>query len=237
MKQLIISNFILLLVAIVPAEAFVVSDTLVLVQGSIVDKESNAPLSATLTYEKLPYYDDIGIAKSSSSGHFRMHLVKSHTYNITVKANGYKTLNQELTVDQVSDNLEFAKDFKLEREKGEVEEMISLKNLIFARGRAIISSQSHVELDNLAKWLEDHPASDIQLEGHTDFEGNATANLKLSLSRVEAVKNYLIDKGIKKKRVLIKAFGGSEPLTRERTDEAKARNRRVEVRVISATNN
>ena len=80
--------------------------------------------------------------------------------------------------------------------------------------------------------MEDHPNNSIQLEGHTDFEGNATANLKLSLDRVEAVKEYLVGQGVRKKRVLTKAFGGTQPLTRERTDEAKARNRRVEVRVI-----
>lgn len=237
MKTLLTSSFLLLLLLAGKAETLVVSDTLVLVQGLIVNKDNNEPISATLTYEKLPYYDDMGIAKSSSTGHFRMHLVKSHKYNITIKAPGYKTLSQELAMNQVSDELEVARDFKLEKEEGEAEEMLSLKNLIFARGRSIISSQSHDELDNLGNWLEDHPNTTIQLEGHTDFEGNATANLKLSLERVEAVKEYLINKGIRKKRVLTKAFGGTDPLTRERTDEAKARNRRVEVRTISGTNN
>ena len=98
--------------------AFVVSDTLVLVQGSVVNKENNEPIAATMTYEKLPYYDDMGIAKSSSSGHFRMHLVKSHKYNITIKANGYKTLSQELAVNEVGISLELTRDFKLEKEEG-----------------------------------------------------------------------------------------------------------------------
>ncbi len=214
------------------SEALVVSDTLILVQGTIVNKENNEPISATLTYEKLPYYDDMGIAKSSSSGHFRLHLVKSHNYNVTVKAQGFKTLTQELNMDRNTSNLELQRDFKLEPEEGPEEEMISLKNLIFARGRSVISSSSYGELDGLVDFMETHPEASIQLEGHTDFQGNPTANLKLSLDRVEAVKEYLVQKGVKKKRVLTKAFGGTQPLTRERTDEAKARNRRVEVRVI-----
>ncbi len=237
MKTLLPSSFFILLLLAGRTEAFVVSDTLVLVQGLIVSKDNNEPISAILTYEKLPYYDDMGIAKSSSTGHFKVHLVKSHKYNITIKADGYKTLSQELAMDQVSNELEVVRDFTLEREEGEVEEMLSLKNLIFARGSSIISSQSHDELDNLRQWLEGHPNTMIQLEGHTDFEGNAMANLKLSLERVEVVKEYLVSKGIRKKRVLTKAFGGTEPLTVERTDEAKARNRRVEVRAITSLNN
>ena len=62
--------------------------------------------------------------------------------------------------------------------------------------------------------------------------GNAEANMKLSEARVEAVKEYLVKNGINKNRILTKAFGGSQPLFTERTDEAKTKNRRVEVRVI-----
>jgi outer membrane protein OmpA-like peptidoglycan-associated protein len=57
--------------------------------------------------------------------------------------------------------------------------------------------------------------------------------MRLSQGRVESVKDYFVDQGVKKNRVLTKAFGGSQPLSQDRTDEAKKRNRRVEVRVIS----
>lgn len=232
MKYFIFCIFFIVVGFVSRAEVTFTSDTLIMVQGTIMDKDSSEPISATLTYEKLPYYDDMGIAKSSSSGHFRLHLVKSHKYHITIKADGFKPLVQELDVRTFNNSMEIEKDFQLEKQVGDVEEIISLKNLIFARGRSIISAQSHEELDGLVGWMEDHPGVSIQLEGHTDFEGNQTANLKLSLDRVEAVKSYLIEKGVKKKRVLTKAFGGTLPLTRDRTDEAKARNRRVEVRVF-----
>jgi len=69
--------------------------------------------------------------------------------------------------------------------------------------------------------------------GHTDFAGNAEANMELSQERVEAVKDYLVKKGVKKNRIRLKAFGGSNPVSRERTEEARAANRRVEVRVLN----
>ena len=72
----------------------------------------------------------------------------------------------------------------------------------------------------------------IQLEGHTDNQGSSKANLKLSEDRVEAVKKYLVSKGIAKDRVKTKALGGSQPLSNEMTQQARALNRRVEMRVL-----
>ncbi|HLT74261.1 MAG TPA: OmpA family protein, partial [Ohtaekwangia sp.] len=62
--------------------------------------------------------------------------------------------------------------------------------------------------------------------------GNPKMNMKLSESRVEAVKKYLVEKGIAKKRIQTKAFGGSQPLRNEMTPEARAMNRRVEMRIL-----
>ena len=72
----------------------------------------------------------------------------------------------------------------------------------------------------------------IQLEGHTDNQGSSKANLALSEDRVEAVKKYLVVKGIAKDRIKTKAFGGSQPLSNEMTQDARAMNRRVEMRIL-----
>lgn len=72
----------------------------------------------------------------------------------------------------------------------------------------------------------------IQIEGHTDYLGDAVKNLKLSQQRVDAVKDYLLTKKIGKGRVKTKAFGGTNPLSRADTPEAHRMNRRVEIRVL-----
>ena len=84
----------------------------------------------------------------------------------------------------------------------------------------------------MAQWLNDNPSIIIQLEGHTDFGGNQDAALRLSQARVESVRNYLIEKRVKKNRIFTKAFGGTQPIVTEGTREERAVNRRVEVRVI-----
>ena len=80
--------------------------------------------------------------------------------------------------------------------------------------------------------LHENPNMIIQLEGHTDTRGDAKLNLKLSEDRVDAVRDYVISRGVAKTRVKLKAFGGTMPLSRENTEEAHKLNRRVEVRIL-----
>ena len=113
-------------------------------------------------------------------------------------------------------------------------QLIRLDRLIFALGKDEITEVSHDELDELATMLEDNPEMIIQLEGHTDFRGNAKQNMQLSERRVGAVRDYLVKKGIKKKRIRTKAFGGTKPLSRSNDEESRSKNRRVEVRILSS---
>lgn len=206
-------------------------DTLVRIHGTVINEQTENPVKASITYEKLPYGDDMGIAISNAQeGSYQMYMVKNGSYLVKVKADGYITHEQEMAVTTLSDDGTLELNFVLKPTAEN--EVISLENLLFKQGSAQILPSSYDELNTLAKLLDERPAMIIQLEGHTDFEGNAQANYNLSMDRVEAVKDYLTKAGIKKKRVLLKAFGGELPITRERTPEAKRMNRRVEVRVI-----
>ena len=107
-----------------------------------------------------------------------------------------------------------------------------LDNLIFEVGKSKIDPESFSELDLLVNLMNENPKMVIQLEGHTDFLGDSRANMRLSQQRVESVKDYLAEKGITKSRIRTKAFGGSQPLSRDNTPEAHRLNRRVEVRIL-----
>ncbi|CAD5267694.1 MULTISPECIES: OmpA family protein [unclassified Imperialibacter] len=206
-------------------------DSLVKVSGKVVDDKTGEPIVASVFYEKLPYYDDMGSNKSKQQdGSFELFLFNNTSYTMKIKANGYDAVDREFKVGLQAGDSAFNLEFRLTPDRAN--QMITLENLIFERGRSKISSSSFEELDRLVDWLNERPNMVIQLEGHTDFEGSDAANMELSLERVNAVKDYLISKNIKKNRVQTKAFGGTQPLTLERTDEDKRRNRRVEVRVI-----
>jgi len=206
-------------------------DKYVRFNGEVLSQKDSSGISASIYYEKLPYYDDMGTAKSGPQGNYEFYLINGDKYNFRITLNGFLELTRELTVTNANGDGSMNFDFYLEPE--EEPELITLNNLIFARGSDVITESSFEELDNLVEYLDSRPSLIIQLEGHTDFAGNPEANMSLSEARVVAVKEYLVSKGVKKNRVLTKAFGGSQPLYTERTDEAKTKNRRVEVRVIS----
>ncbi len=205
-------------------------DTLIKVTGKLINKETQEPIAGKLFYEKLPYYDDMGIGKSQEDGTYQLYMLKNTSYNIKVSAEGYTEVKEEIVVGEDDSTGTMTKHFELEQ--NDDNKMISLHNLIFSRGRAVISKSSYQELDEFVDWLKKNKEVKFRLDGHTDFQGNDEANMKLSQERVDAVRDYLIKKGIKGSRVKTKAFGGTQPLSRERTDEAKKANRRVEVTIL-----
>jgi OOP family OmpA-OmpF porin len=70
--------------------------------------------------------------------------------------------------------------------------------------------------------------------GHTDSIGTAAYNLKLSLRRANAVKAYLVSKGIEANRIYTEGKGKSQPIADNRTKEGRAKNRRVEIEVVGS---
>src|SRR5690606_22067826 len=92
--------------------------------------------------------------------------------------------------------------------------------------------ESFSELNRLVKLLEQNPNMKIRIEGHTDSVGNNSFNLRLSKQRAESVFNYLTLNGIDNKRIKIKGYGSSRPLTSNNSEEDMAKNRRVEFHIL-----
>lgn len=207
-----------------------IPDTLITVQGKVLSAEDSTGVQANILYEKLPYFDDMGLAAANSSGDFTFFLVKGASYNISIRKNTFENFAQKVTVNDADGDLTFRLNLYLK--KGSNEEVIKLDNVIFGRASDVLRPESFPQLNALVTTLNDNPEMIIQLEGHTDFDGDEKLNMELSQERVDAVKGYIVRKGISKKRVMTKAYGGSRPLDRARTMDARSKNRRVEVRII-----
>ena len=109
------------------------------------------------------------------------------------------------------------------------------EQVFFATGKAIIQPRSFKMLDQVARILQQHPEVDkMVIEGHTDDRGNAEANRKLSLARAEAVRGYLVSKGVEPSRLEAKGFGPDRPINSNKTDKGRAANRRVEFIIVTA---
>ncbi len=109
-----------------------------------------------------------------------------------------------------------------------VGKVFTFDNVTFQTGSATLAATSNGELDNLTKVLKAYPNVHIRLEGHTDNTGNAANNLKLSQSRADAVKQYLMNKGIAGARLTSKGFGSTKPVAKNDTDAGRQQNRRTD---------
>jgi OmpA-OmpF porin, OOP family len=100
--------------------------------------------------------------------------------------------------------------------------------VLFDTGKATLKPQSMGVINELVKTLKDNAAVKIEIDGHTDSDGNAQLNQKLSQDRADAVKDQLVAMGIDAGRLSTKGFGASKPIDGNTTPEGKANNRRVE---------
>jgi len=104
----------------------------------------------------------------------------------------------------------------------------------FETGKAALLPASETLLDEVAKVLTDHPEiQKLRIDGHTDNQGGAAYNLKLSNNRAKAVRDYLVKKGgIDAKRLDSKGFGQTKPLGDNKTPDGREQNRRVEMSIL-----
>lgn len=99
----------------------------------------------------------------------------------------------------------------------------------FASGRAEIRPSLAGALDALAPVLASEAGAAVKVIGHTDSQGSEMINLQLSITRAEAVAEYLRQRGIALERLSADGRGEADPLTSNATEEGRARNRRVEL--------
>jgi outer membrane protein OmpA-like peptidoglycan-associated protein len=107
-----------------------------------------------------------------------------------------------------------------------------LNQVHFLYNSAEFDASSQPQLDSAAAILKQYLTIEIFIKGHTSSEGNADYNLKLSEKRAEAVRNYLIQKGIEAKRMTTQGFGETLPLVPDNSEENKRLNRRIEFDIV-----
>jgi outer membrane protein OmpA-like peptidoglycan-associated protein len=109
--------------------------------------------------------------------------------------------------------------------------VFQLRSVHFETNKWELLPESFPILDEVARFLQERKDLDeVVIEGHADDRGTHEWNLRLSKHRAQSVVEYLVKKGVKRGRLSYVGYGDTKPLDPERTDEARAKNRRVEVR-------
>jgi outer membrane protein OmpA-like peptidoglycan-associated protein len=107
---------------------------------------------------------------------------------------------------------------------------VTLRGVTFMSGRDELTTSSLVVLDEVAKQLVAVPELKIEIAGHTDSKGTRIRNIRLSLSRAEAVRAYLVMQGVPAERLTARGYGPDKPVASNAGPNGRAMNRRVELR-------
>jgi outer membrane protein OmpA-like peptidoglycan-associated protein len=210
------------------------ADSLIYAEGKVINAATKELISARITYQSLPYGNKVGVINNNT---YSFPMFDGEKYSIMVEAAGFAPAKYMLDPAEANAEKRVIKDIELSNGSAKpsthvVGHVMRLNNLIFEVGNSKIDPESYPELDLVVNMMKENPTMVIQLEGHTDYVGAASDNMKLSQRRVESVKSYVASKGVQKSRMKTKAFGGTQPISRDNTPEAHRLNRRVEVRIL-----
>ena len=107
--------------------------------------------------------------------------------------------------------------------------------ITFGYDRADVQPQFQPTLNDVASVLAQYPKTYIDVYGHTDSDGSDAYNQTLSERRAQAVANYLVGRGVQSARIGTRGFGETQPIASNATEEGKAANRRVEIKIAPVT--
>jgi len=111
-------------------------------------------------------------------------------------------------------------------------EVVTLRGVHFKTGSDELGKNARDILTSVAQTLRNHPRMRVEIGGHTDNTGSATANRQLSANRARVAKRFLVGLGVNEQVLAEKAYADEQPISANNTREGRSLNRRVEMRIV-----
>ncbi len=206
-------------------------EPVVLIRGRVLNAKTNDPLGATIAYESLTSGKQLGTARSHpTTGEYSIVLPSRDVYGFLAEHKGFLSLNENIDLVKINEYKEMRVDLKLT--PLEVGAAVRLNNIFFDTNKYNLKPQDELELKRVVKMLQAYPNMQIEISGHTDNVGADQSNLTLSSNRAKAVTDYLVAKGVAKNRLQSIGLGKTKPVSDNKTEEGRAYNRRIEMKVL-----
>jgi OmpA-OmpF porin, OOP family len=170
-------------------------------------------------------------ARTGADGKCSLKLPPGATYTIQMVMMGDTTDYSEMEIPALRPGQYFTQPYLVDIEY-DAPRLFTLDHVQFDFGKPTLRPSSYPELNEIAEYMALKKDSRFEIAGHTDNVGKDADNLKLSQARAEAVKAYLVKKGIEPARLLAKGYGASAPVADNSTEEGRQQNRRTEVKTL-----
>jgi len=204
------------------------------IQGRVLEKDTDQPLAGA----KVSLSNKRRVI-TKSNGEFVLREIPTGYEILSASLDGYADglvaadIGQGEMNPEVIIYLEKGKNMaQFDNQKITVGETVNLKNIMFDQGKADLKNESTIELEKIAAFLMTNMNAEIELSGHTSSEGEPNYNRSLSYQRVKACKDYILMKGIDTGRIIAVGYGPDRPAAPNDTELNRAKNRRVEMRLV-----
>jgi outer membrane protein OmpA-like peptidoglycan-associated protein len=199
----------------------------------VIDAETQVAVEAKVTLKGLR--DNVVVPmKTNGVGDAEFSIASEGTkdYRLSVEAEGYSFQNINVKLQGAAvDAKNVSRTVSLR--KLQIGSISILRNIYFDFGKASFTTEAFPELNKLVSMMQQNTSLNVEIGGHTDSYGSNATNLQLSKRRAEAVKDFLVKKGVDARRVTAIGFGETKPLvSNDDEDEGREINRRVEFKVL-----
>lgn len=208
-------------------------DKVATLTGKVTDTK-DVPLDAEILWEDLSTGQIIQITRSNpATGEFFAVLPERKRYGYTARKPGYFPQSGNVDMRTELTEVRLPQPIRLATIENMRTDDISLplNNLFFETAKYELQPESFPELNRLADLIQSEGLR-IEIQGHTDNVGNDAGNQTLSENRAKSVRTYLVGRGCNAGNITAKGFGESKPKASNDTEEGRAQNRRVEIRIV-----
>ncbi len=167
--------------------------------------------------------------KTNEKGKVVIKVPKGNKYQVVYKAVTGPVKYKPFKIPDRRGQLTFTFNPQFEKRK---KRTYTLRDVYFNTDKATLRERSYDALDDLLAAMRTNPDMKVEIAGHTDDRASQSYNKDLSQRRAQAVRDYLLEKGIREKRVRAKGYGESQPVASNDTEQGRQKNRRVEVRIL-----
>ena len=213
------------------SETNLLEPVMIVISGKVIDEKTGKPVEAEIVIVDNKTNKIIYKTKSNGkNGEYTVTIPSGKNYAMLISKSGYLFHSENFDLVSTSTYQEVNKDIDLK--SAEVNNTVTLNNVFFEFGSAVIQKYSETELNKVVEFMKQNPQMKVEISGHTDDIGTYEQNMILSKQRADAVANYLIEHGISADRLVTKGYGYTKPIVPNDTPEHRQQNRRVEFKII-----